>query len=55
MDLLGHFLPGGWENNDGGQGVLTVELATGAVEVGHAWNVCDVEEDPRSFQLDLPA
>src|SRR5690606_12671115 len=30
-DLLDHFLPSGFEDNDGGQGVVRVELTTGTI------------------------
>ena len=52
-ELLDHFLPSGYEINDGGQGVVRIELATGKIDVAHDWCVSEVESDPRSFSLDV--
>ena len=51
-DQLSHFIPSGYENNEGGQGVVRINLETGEVEVDHEYSVTEVVSEPRSFQLD---
>jgi len=54
-DLAGNILDdssvGGYENNDGGQGAIYVDLLTGQVRIDHEWNVITTEEE--LFTLDL--
>ena len=53
-ELLSYFIPSGYENNEGGQGVVRIDIETGEIEVGHEYNVTEVIPEPRSFQLDVP-
>lgn len=41
----------GWENNDGGQGTIVVDLYTGEVKLEHEWNVTTTEDDYKSDTL----
>jgi hypothetical protein len=50
-ELLDQFLPGGYGESDGGQGVVRIDLVTGQLEVAHEWNVTEVQEDHRSYGL----
>ena len=50
-ELVNDFIPSGYENNEGGQGVVRINLETGEVEVDHEYNLTEVVSKPRSFQL----
>jgi hypothetical protein len=43
---------GGWENNEGAQGSITIDTATGAVEIHHGWPTTTYEYE--DLQVKLP-
>ena len=45
------FLPSGFEINDGGQGTLTLDVATGRVSIQHQANVTETRDSTREFTL----
>ena len=45
------FLPSGFEINDGGQGTLTLDVATGRVSIQHQANVTETRDSTREFDL----
>ena len=45
------FLPAGFEINDGGQGTLTLDVATGRVSIQHQANVTETRDSTREFDL----
>lgn len=47
-----YLLPAGFENNDGGQGVLILDAETGEVEITTASNYTEVNYDSISIQLE---
>ena len=46
-----YLLPGGFEINDGGQGVLTLDAETGEVEIGAGSNYTEVNYNTITFNL----
>ena len=45
------FLPAGFEINDGSQGTLTLDVATGRVSIQHQANVTENRDSTREFDL----
>jgi hypothetical protein len=45
------FLPAGFEINDGSQGTLTLDVATGRVSIQHQANVTETRDSTREFTL----
>ena len=45
------FLPSGFEVDDGSQGTLTLDVATGRVSIQHQANVTETRESTREFDL----
>ena len=45
------FLPAGFEINDGSQGTLTLDVATGRVSIQHQANVTETRDSTREFDL----
>jgi hypothetical protein len=50
-NLLYEFLPAGFENNDGGQGTLTIDTRTAKVTIQHQENVTETRDSSREFTL----
>ena len=45
------FLPSGFENNDGGQGTLTIDTRTAKVTLNHQENYTETRDSTREFDL----
>jgi hypothetical protein len=45
------FLPSGFENNDGGQGTLTIDTQTAKVTIQHQENYTETRDSTREFDL----
>jgi len=45
------FLPSGFENNDGGQGTLTIDTRTAKVTIQHQENYTESRDSTREFEL----
>ena len=45
------FLPSGFEVDDGSQGTLTLDVATGRVSIQHQANVTETRDSTREFDL----
>ena len=45
------FLPAGFEINDGGQGTLTLDVATGRASIQHQENYTETRDSTREFDL----
>ena len=45
------FLPSGFENNDGGQGTLTIDTRTTKVTIQHQENYTETRDSTREFDL----
>ena len=45
------FLPSGFENNDGGQGTLTIDTRTAKVTIQHQENYTETRDSTREFDL----
>ena len=45
------FLPAGFENNDGGQGTLTIDTQTAKVTIQHQENYTESRDSTREFDL----
>jgi len=45
------FLPSGFENNDGGQGTLTIDTQTAKVTIQHQENYTESRDSTREFEL----
>jgi hypothetical protein len=45
------FLPAGFENNDGGQGTLTIDTRTAKVTIQHQENYTETRDSTREFDL----
>ena len=49
--MLYEFLPDGFEINDGGQGDVTIDVATGTVTLDHQENVTETRDSTLEFTL----
>ena len=54
QELMYHFLPGGWETNEGGQGTVEFDIETGTITVNHGFNETKVNEETRMFKAGDP-
>jgi hypothetical protein len=45
------FLPSGFENNEGGQGTLTLDVQTGKITLAHQENYTETRDSTREFDL----
>ena len=50
-EALCEFLPYGYENNDGGQGTLTLDVQTGHITLAHQENYTESRDINREFTL----
>jgi hypothetical protein len=50
-NVLYEFLPAGFEINDGGQGMLTLDVQTAKITLAHQENVTDTRDSTREFDL----
>jgi len=51
VDFLYQYLPDGYENNDGGQGDVTLDLQTMRIELEHEQNIVDTKGSYEEFEL----
>jgi hypothetical protein len=51
VDFLYEYLPAGFENNDGGQGDVTLDLQTMRIELEHEQNIVDTKGSYEEFEL----
>ena len=49
--VLYEFLPAGFEINDGGQGDVTIDVATGTVKLEHQENYTETRDSAQEFTL----
>jgi hypothetical protein len=50
-DVVYEFLPAGFENNEGGQGTLTLDAEAGSVKIAHSENYTTTMDSAREFTL----
>ncbi len=50
-DVLHDFLPSGFENNDGGQGEITIDLENATVTINHQENYVEHEDSTMEYTL----
>jgi hypothetical protein len=50
-DVLEEFLPSGFENNDGGQGEITIDIEAGTVTIEHQENFVEHEDSTMEYTL----
>jgi hypothetical protein len=50
-NVLYQFLPAGFEINEGGQGDVTIDVATGTVKLEHQENYTETRDSTREFTL----
>lgn len=50
-NVLYEFLPSGFENNEGGQGDVTIDVAAGTVKLEHQENYTETNDSTREFTL----
>ncbi len=50
-DVLNDFLPGGFENNDGGQGEITIDVQAGTVTLEHQENFVEHHDSTMEYAL----
>jgi len=50
-NILYEFLPAGFENNDGGQGTLTLDTHSGRLTLKHQENFTETRDGTREFDL----
>jgi hypothetical protein len=50
-DVLNDFLPTGFENNDGGQGEITIDLEDGTVTINHQENYIEHDDSTMEYTL----
>lgn len=51
VDFLYQFLPDGYENNEGGQGDVTLDLATMRIDLDHEENYTETKSSHEEFDL----
>jgi len=51
VDFLYEFLPDGYENNDGGQGDVTLDVAAMRIDVDHEENYTETRSSHEEFDL----
>jgi hypothetical protein len=49
--VLHDFLPAGFENNDGGQGEITIDLEDGTVTINHQENYIEHDDSTVEYTL----
>jgi hypothetical protein len=51
-DALYEFLPAGFENNEGGQGTLTIDVGAASVKIAHSQNYTQTTDTTEEFTLE---